>query len=144
MARQVLTYDPKRIMVIFGGRQITGMSEDDIVSIKPLGDGMQIFVGADGEVGRSIDPNMSYEVTISLSRVSKSNDYFSSCFNLDRATGTGVFPLLVKDLSGSTLFSAAQAWVTNMPEAGKGRTIDTQEWTLNTGAVEAPIIGGND
>ena len=44
------TYDPKKIIVIFGARQLTGMAEDSIVTISPLGDGMQIYVGADGDV----------------------------------------------------------------------------------------------
>ncbi len=140
----VLTYDPKRVMVIFGTHQIHGMSEDDIVSVSPLGDGMQIHVGADGEVARSIDPNHCYEVTISLATTSKSNDYLSNMFNLDGNTGGGIAPLLIKDLAGSTLFYAAQAWVQNAPEMGKHRTVDTQEWTLNTGYVENPIFGGNN
>ena len=65
-------------------------------------------------------------------------------YNYDRATGNGVAPLLVKDMSGSTLFSAAEAWVANLPEASRGRTIDTQSWTFNTGAVLDAIVGGND
>lgn len=144
MAGEIKTYDPKRNMIIFGGKQLTGMAEDDMITIAPLGDGMQIFVGADGEVGRSIDPNSCFEVTVSLATTSKSNDFLSEIFNLDRKTGKGMMPLLIKDLSGSTLFAAAQAWIVNMPEASRGRQIDAQEWVFNTGAVEAPIIGGND
>lgn len=139
-----LTYDPKRIMIIFGGKQITGMAEDDMVTINPLGEGMQIFVGADGEVARSIDPNECFEVTISLSTASKSNDYFSNMYNLDRENGGGIAPLLIKDLSGSTMFFAKEAWVQNFPEATRGRTVATQSWTLNTGKVDSPIVGGND
>lgn len=144
MSGTVKTYDPKKNMIIFGGKQITGMAEDDMITIKPLGDGMQIYCGADGEVGRSVDPNMTYEVSVSLATTSKSNDYLSDTYNLDRATGKGLMPLLVKDLSGSTLFSAPQAWIQNMPESKRGRKIDAQKWVFNTGAVEAPIIGGND
>lgn len=140
----VLTYNPKKNIVIYGGRQLTGFAEDDMVEIKPLGDGMQIYSGADGEVARSIDPNQTYEITISLSTASKSNDYLSSCFNKDRATGNNMLPLIVKDLSGSTLFFAKQAWVQNFPDAKKGREVDSQEWVFNTGQVDNPIIGGND
>ena len=140
----VLTYNPKMNISIYGAKQLTGFAEDDMITIKPLGDGMQIFSGADGEVGRSIDPNSTYEVTVSLATSSKSNDYLSNCFNKDRKTGNNMLPLIIKDLSGSTLFFAKQAWIKNFPESKRGRKISNQDWTFNTGQVDDPIIGGND
>lgn len=140
----VLTYNPKKNIIIYGAKQLTGFAEDDMITIKPLGDGMQIFSGADGEVGRSIDPNSTYEVTVSLAMSSKSNDYLSNCFNKDRKTGNNMLPLIIKDLSGSTLFFAKQAWIKNFPESKRGRKISNQDWTFNTGQVDDPIIGGND
>ena len=136
------TYDPKKIIVIFGARQLTGMAEDSIVSIAPNGDGLQTYVGADGDVARSLDPDATYEVTVSLNTTSASNDYLSNMYNYDRETGDGIAPLLIKDLAGTTLFSAPEAWVNNMPEASRGLTVDTQEWTFSTGQVEDAIVGG--
>ena len=140
----VLTYDPKKNIIIYVGRQLTGFAEDDMITIKPLGDGMQIYSGADGEVGRSVDPNRTFEVKVSLATSSKSNDYLSECYNKDRRTGSYMLPLTIKDLSGSTLFFAKQAWVQNFPESKRGRKIDNQDWTFNTGQVNDPVIGGND
>lgn len=140
----VLTYDPKKNIIIYGGRQLTGFAEDDMIIIKPLGDGMQIYSGADGEVGRSVDPNRTFEVKVSLATSSKSNDYLSECYNKDRRTGSYMLPLTIKDLSGSTLFFAKQAWVQNFPESKRGRKIDNQDWMFNTGQVNDPVIGGND
>lgn len=136
------TYDPKKIIIIFGVRRLTGMSEDSIVSIKPNGEGLQTYVGADGDVARSLDPDATYEVTVSLNTTSNSNDYLSNVYNYDRETGNGIAPLLIKDLAGTTLFSAPEAWVSNMPEASRGLTVDTQEWVFHTGQVEEAIIGG--
>ena len=136
------TYDPKKIIIIFGARQLTGMSEDSIVSIAPNGDGLQTYVGADGDVARSLDPDATYEVTVSLNTTSNSNEYLSNMYNYDRETGNGIAPLLIKDLAGTTLFSAPEAWGSNMPEASRGLTVDTQEWVFHTGQVEDAIIGG--
>ena len=136
------TYDPKKIIIIFGVRRLTGMSDDSIVSIKPNGEGLQPYVGADGDVARSLDPDATYEVTVSLNTTSNSNDYLSNMYNYDRKTGNGIAPLLIKDLAGTTLFSAPEAWVSNMPEASRGLTVDTQEWVFHTGQVEEAIIGG--
>lgn len=140
----VLTYDPRKVIVIFGNNQITGFSEDEMVTIAPHGEGMQLYSGADGGVARSIDPDHTFEVTLHLATSSKSNTILSNAYNNDRATGQYIQPLLIKDLSGQTLFSAGQSWVSNFPESTRGRTIDTQDWVLQTGNVDAPIIGGNN
>ena len=140
----MLTYDPRRVIVIFGTKQLTGMAEDDMVTIEPLGDGAVQYVGADGEVARSMDPNRTYKVTVNLASTSKSNDYLSRIYNLDRQTGKGILPLLVKDLSGTTLLSADEAYIHNLPEAGKNREIASQAWEFHTGNVDDIIIGGND
>lgn len=101
-------------------------------------------MSADGSVGRSMDPNQTYEVTIALATTSKTNDYFSNVYNLDRSTGRGILPLTIKDLSGTTVFQANQAWITNFPEHKRGRKIEAQEWVFHTGQVANPMIGGND
>ena len=140
----MLTYDPRRVEIIYGTKRLTGMADDDMVTIEPLGDGAVQYVGADGEVARSMDPNRTYKITVNLASTSKSNDYLSKVYNLDRKTGNGILPLMVKDLSGTTLFSAEEAYIANYPQAKKGREVDGQEWVFNTGNVDDPILGGNE
>ena len=142
MSTSVLTYDPRKVVVIFGYDRITGFAEDEMVKIKPNGEGMQIYVGADGEVGRSVDPNHTFEITINLASTSKSNNTFTKAYNADRVNGSGKRSLLVKDLSGDTLFFAKEAWPSNFPEAAKGRKIANHEWVLHTGQITDPILGG--
>lgn len=144
MSDGVVTYNPKMLVIVYGSREVDGFAEDDMVIIKPLGEGTQIYSGADGSVGRSMDPNQTYEVTIALATTSKTNDYFSNVYNLDRSTGRGILPLTIKDLSGTTVFQANQAWITNFPEHKRGRKIEAQEWVFHTGQVANPMIGGND
>jgi hypothetical protein len=83
-------------------------------------------------------------VTLHLSSVSQSNTYLSNLYNADRVTGQFILPLLIKDMAGDTLFSADQAWVSNFPEATRSRTIGTQDWVIQTGQIQSPIVGGND
>lgn len=144
MSDGVVTYNSKMLVIVYGSREVDGFAEDDMVTIKPLGEGTQIYSGADGSVGRSMDPNQTYEVTIALATTSKTNDYFSNVYNLDRSTGRGILPLTIKDLSGTTVFQANQAWITNFPEHKRGRKIEAQEWVFHTGQVANPMIGGND
>lgn len=140
----VRTYDPKKNVIIFGSKQITGFAENDMITIKPLGDGFRIYSGADGEVGRSVDPNSTFEIEISLATTSHSNEYLSECYNKDRETGNGMEPLTIKDLSGETRFFAKQAWIKNFAESKRGRKIDSQKWIFHTGQTSNVIIGGND
>ena len=140
----VLTYDPKKVLVVLGSRTITGFAEDDMITIAPHGEGMQLFVGADGEVARSVDPDHTFTVTLHLASSSKANEYLSNLYNADRVTGQFILPLLIKDLAGTTLFSAGQAWVAHFPEATRSRTIGTQDSVLQTGQIMNPIVGGND
>ena len=139
MSDGVVTYNPKMLVIVYGSREVDGFAEDDMVTIKPLGEGTQIYSGADGSVGRSMDPNQTYEVTIALATTSKTNDYFSNVYNLDRSTGRGILPLTIKDLSGTTVFQANQAWITNFPEHKRGRKIEAQEWNEpKTGKLTFP------
>lgn len=140
----VKTYNPKDIVVIAGFQQLTGFAEDDIVEVKPRGDGIVPYDGADGEVGRSIDPNDCLEITVTLAQTSESNDILSSLYDLDKNTGNGMFPFAIKDLSGSTLISATQAWVKTYADAKIGRKIDTRQWTIHTGKADVNIGGGSE
>lgn len=139
----VLTYDPKKVIVVFGSQTISGFAEDEMITIAPSGDGYTKYVGADGEVARAIDPNDTFTVTLHLAYTSKSNSYLSKMHSADRLTGSFLVPLMIKDLSGDTLFVAEQAWVANWPESTRGRGIETQDWELETGRVIGPVLGGN-
>lgn len=136
------TYDPKKVNCIFAGTEITGWAEDDFIEVEPLGEGIKSVVGADGEVARSLDPDTRVKVTLKLTTASAANDMLTAQYQLDQSTGNGITPLLIKDLSGSTLLSAAQAWVTKMPKITKGKETGDVEWEIETGPAEY-IVGGN-
>jgi hypothetical protein len=139
------TYDPKKVLVSLGGLNIHGFSEDSIITISPMGDGITSVVGCDGQVVRTLSPDRRHEVTIPLQQSSSSNDELSIIHARDRSKGDGILPLLVKDLSGRTTFFASQAWITKHPEVN--RTNDASggntEWVLNT-ADGTLFVGGHD
>lgn len=138
----VVTYDPKKNLVIFGGIELKGFSEESIIELEPLGEGMKSVVGCDGETARSIDPNWNWKATIKLMSTSSSNDALSAIHLADKNTGKGILPLLFKDLSGRTTFFAPQAWITKMPTVGREKEIKECEWVLETGPADM-FVGGN-
>ncbi len=137
------TYDPKKVLVIFGGYEIKGFAEDSIISVKPLGEGIGSIVGCDGSVVRTISNDNRHEVTLYLNMASSSNDVLSVIHARDKSVGDGVLPLVIKDLSGRTTFVDTQAWIVNEPEIGRSKEPDDVEWTLHT-AGGILYVGGHD
>lgn len=133
MSNGVKTYNPKDIVVTLGTHVATGIADDSFVTIGPNGDGITKKVGCDGEVVRSISPDETSVVKVVVFQTSKTNAFLNAKLKLDRKTGDGMFPVLIKDLRGGLVFSAQQAWVSKDPERGYGKEAGTREWEIHTG-----------
>jgi hypothetical protein len=137
-------YDPKDVTVIFGPTgQITGYADGTFVTIEKNEEAFALQVGTDGEGTRSKSNNQSGRITISLMQSSASNDILSTIHTADLEVGTGVFPLLVKDLQGNSIFEASQAWITSFPSSEYGREAAAREWVIETDQL-IMFPGGND
>lgn len=136
------TYNCKQIMIALGGHSVSGsgLAEDNFVGYEKNGDGTTTKYGCDGEIVRSIDPNGSYKVTLSLLYSSPTNGYLQNQYNKDQASNDGYFPIMIKDLMGKTLFQAEYAWVAKPGSRQFGKEAPNMEWEIQTGeatAVEA-------
>lgn len=138
MAGKVRTYNPKEVLISFGTHSVSGYAEDSFVNLEKNGDGISDVIGADGEQIRSLDPDDTWNITLTLLQESVTNSWLQNMHDKDRATGDGMFPVTVKDLRGETLFSCEQAWVTIAAARPFGRTAQNREWTFRTG--EADLI----
>ena len=119
----VKTYDPKKVIVVFGSVNITGFDEGTFVQIETQGDGTTAVVGCDQEVVRSISPqSILKKIVITLLQSSDSNDKLSSIQDSDNQSGNGVKALSIKDLSGRTLLKSSSAWIVKKPQVQRGRS----------------------
>jgi hypothetical protein len=100
------------------------------VNIVPNADLFELTVGTDGEATRSAQNNKSAQITIDLMQTSESNAVLESF-----AASGAAFPLLVKDGSGSTIYSAVSAWVRRRPDATFDRTATSRSWVLECGEL---------
>ena len=66
MAGRVKTYNPKEITISLGTHIVTGYGEDSFVTIEANTDGITKKVGCDGEVVRSISPDHTYNISLTL------------------------------------------------------------------------------
>lgn len=143
----VKTYDPKKVLVVFGAIAITGFVEGNFISVESQGDGITAIVGCDQEVVRTIPPDAILKnIKISLLQSSDSNDKLSLIYDMDNQNGAGVMPLAIKDLSGRSLLVTDQAWIVKKPvmQRGKSASDGACEWMFQAVVPdEAFLIGGH-
>jgi hypothetical protein len=139
------TYDAKKVIITIGSHTVTGYAEGSFITIEPEGDGTVAQAGADGEVARSLSNNPLVTVNITLQQTSPSNDALSELLRRDKASGGGgVVPLQVRDLRGTSLFAASQAWVTNWPSAEYGAELNDREWPIMAVMTDMNVGGNNE
>lgn len=143
MASQGLmpTYDPKQVVIIFGGVPIMGYAEDSFVECAPAEEGFSRKVGADGEVVRSKSNNNCYDVTVTLLQTSLSNGVLSAANIADRATGKGLLPLSITEIASGSEHFFPQAWV-EKPTWSRGKEAGEQAWTFHTGQAAVAATNG--
>ena len=127
------TYDPKKIVIALGTHLVTGYSDGSFVSIEASGDGITKKVGCDGEVVRSIDPDATAKVTLTVLMQSPTIAWSQEQFDKDRETGEGTFAVLIKDLKGGLIFSASDAWVVKPPNREFGKDMPDREIEIDCG-----------
>ena len=129
----VKTYDPKKVLIACGTHSVTGLADDAFVSVEPAGEGVTKKVGCDGEIVRSISPDKTSTVKITLLQTSDSNSFLQQMYNQDQQNGDGIFPLMIQDLMGGVLFSAEEAWVAEQSTFARGKADTNREWEIHTG-----------
>lgn len=138
----VRTYDPKKVIITFGSILFSGFADGSVVTITRSGNLFDKRKGADGSVDRINMNSNDFEVQVNLMQTSVTNDLLSAVAAADLLANTGINPLTVKDLSGTTLFFAAQAWIQKDPDDEFGDSLGTRQWTFGTG-VASKFTGGN-
>lgn len=136
------TYNPKKVAIICGGFEMRGLADGTFVTVALNEDQWSLQMGTDGEGTRSKSNNYSAQVTVSLMQSSDSNQVLQAFWNSDRLSDGGVFPLLIKDNSGRSLYAAEQAWIKKQPDAELSREASAREWVIETDNL-VPFEGGN-
>ena len=132
MAR-VKTYNSRQVIVAFGSHNASGLADDSFITIEEKGEGVLSKTGCDGEVARAIDPCEQSTIKAVFLQMSDTNKFLQEKYRLDKRTGEGMFPVLIKDLKGGVLFSADSAWVQKQPSRVYGKDTNNLEWTIETG-----------
>ena len=127
------TYNPKKVTIALGNHIVTGYADDSFVAIEPSTEGVTKKVGCDGEIVRSISPDESYQVRIVLLPYSPTLKWLNTRYTMDINNGNGDFSITVKDVLGSTVFTAESAWITKLPAVAYGKENANREVTIDCG-----------
>ena len=136
------SYNPKSVAVIVDGFQLTNFAEDTKVEVAFRNPAYDLMIGADGDGTRVQSNDNSATIKISLAQSSDSNDKLSAIALADRTNGGGIVTVMVKDISGRSLFVAAQAYIEKLPDSSFGKKVNSREWTFVTDNLIA-TVGGN-
>lgn len=136
------TYDPAQVTVAIAGAIMSGYTDGTFVEITRNDVSWNTVVGADGIVSRAKSNNRSGTLTLTLKQTSPSNDVLSGFLIADELSNRGVFPVLVKDLSGTSIFFSAQAYITQFATATFGKEIQDRTWTITLADVDM-LVGSN-
>ena len=135
----VSTYDPSQVSMIYGTVLIKGFAPDSAITIEYDEDDWGYSTGVDGEGTRTKNTNKSATIGAVLAQSSAVNELLSAARNLDVNTpgGTGGQPLMIKDNSGTSLFSCETAWIQKPPSVEYKRESTDREWTFRTDNMNA-------
>lgn len=138
----VRTVDPKSVIVSIDGIPMSGYADGTFLEITADTQQFTKIVGADGTTTRVKSNNYGGVLTLTLSQSSPSNDVLSALLNADRVGNVGIFPILIKDLSGTTLIFSATGWIQQFPDSAWGTDINNRAWTIDLADIDI-LIGGN-
>lgn len=135
------TYNFKNVDFIFGIHEITGFGEgNDPVKITLLEDQFRDIAGAKGDVVRTQTNDNRCTIELKLLQTSLSNSILMSIYNIDKASGTGVFPLTINNKEDGEYFTILQAWIVKSPDVTRGQDANSMLWTFRGNEIIANII----
>lgn len=137
----VRKYNPKQIILTAGPYAITGFSDGSYVRVEFDEDHFNKRTGTDGEVTRTQNNNYTGKVTFILDQASPANDLLSGLAALDRVSGDGIVPVTVRDINGTTIAFAQEAWVQKIADVDFANESQDREWVMDCGQMDV-FVGG--
>jgi hypothetical protein len=125
----VKQYDFGLVNLAFKGVMFQGFADGDSIAVALDEDAYTDVVGSGGDVVRTRNRNTLGDMTVRLLAESPTNDRLSAIADLD-AAGLGRGPLTLTNLNGTTILSAASAWIKKRPDVAYGKESGVREWVL--------------
>lgn len=125
------TYDPALVIGTWGGIPVVGVADGTFFKVVRDEDTFSKKTGAAGEVTRVRNRNRGGSIEITVLQSSSFNDVLAAGHAIDEASGLGVKPFFLKDLSGTTLVQANNSWVKKPADGEFAKDATNRTWILD-------------
>jgi hypothetical protein len=132
----VKNYSFKKVVLTWGPYQIKGFMSGSSIAVDMDEDQVTKDIGADGEGCRILSSNQGGSITVTLQQSSSSNDDLSAEHAADVAGVSGpgggrTYPLMLKDLNGTTLHMSPEAWLTKPAPNDWAKEFSGRQWKFD-------------
>lgn len=123
------SYAAELVTVAWGpGLILNAFADGTFVEAERNEVGFSQSVGASGEVCRNKMGNKTGTIKLRLLQSSSQNDVLSEYALLDDTVGGQVYPIAVRDLSGTSLAEGEKAYIQKIPKLDRAKEIGSTEW----------------
>lgn len=129
------TYDPKDVILLVGGYQITGFTEGTGISVNREANLIEKKVGINGKFSLSKNRNDTGTMTVSLQATSEDNGVIETWVFAAKQQGAPVvLPILLTDPAGAIIASTV-GWIEVQADFSVEEGVSDREWTIGLGDV---------
>jgi hypothetical protein len=140
----VRNYNLAEVQAIFGPVEMGGYGEEGGIRIEWPENLWEYSRNGDGGGTRSKNNANDALVTVTLSQSSEKNTELSAIQTVDRLTGAGVNPMMVRDTNGTTLLAGTSAWIEKRPDVEFNTAATTRAWVFRVEDLDGLIGHGNE
>lgn len=123
----VMTYSPKDVTLTFGGYVLANWDE---ITVAQSGPAFRMIRGIRGKSTRVRTLNKSATITLVLPHTSVANQVLDEICRQDQVSGNGRLELTLKDVSGSEVFSSADAFIEKQADRNYSATMGSRTWVI--------------
>lgn len=132
-------YAPKDVVVSFDGVNITGFSEDSMISVTRNDDMVSEVVGAQGDLQLTVNHNNTGEITFTLLQNSPSNLNFEEYFMAEQGDNFSTISMITIAVPSVGLtISCSNAYMKSIPDFTFGSDNNDREWMF--GCAEIAVL----
>lgn len=148
----ILKYNPKKVTGSFTGTvngrdfavQFTGWMDGTKITAEYDEDAVTKHVGDDGDVSVVLNCNRGAQITTTFVQGAAVNKALSDLTPNGRNDYMPVGVLSIKDLNGSTVIKATEAWIKKSAKVEFSKSIMGRAWTFDTGEADIDVGAAED
>lgn len=121
-------YDPSKIVAIFNGLILSGFSDGSFIDVEHRRNAWEVYVGTTGAVARCRTRDDTGKASVTILAQAPVNELLIAMAYDDAADWQGSGPFKLKDLNGSVVAFAVEAWPVKVPKVTRSKQSDVMVW----------------